>query len=66
MDCKTLFVIGNGFDLCHGVQSRYEDFHKWLIANREWNRFKSIEHLFSLKIAVEVNGASARQPKLAG
>lgn len=46
MGCKTLFVIGNGFDLYHGVQSRYEDFHKWLIANRVWSRFEDIEQHF--------------------
>lgn len=26
----TLFVIGNGFDLFHGVPSRYMDFRNWL------------------------------------
>lgn len=46
MGCKTLFVIGNGFDLYHGVRSRYEDFHKWLIANRGWSRFEDIEQHF--------------------
>ena len=46
MGCKTLFVIGNGFDLYHGVQSRYEDFHKWLLANKDWNRFEAIEQHF--------------------
>ena len=46
MGCMTLFVIGNGFDLYHGVQSRYEDFHKWLTENRNWSRFKSIEDHF--------------------
>ena len=46
MGCKTLFVIGNGFDLYHGVQSRYEDFHKWLMANRDWNRFEAVEQHF--------------------
>ena len=46
MGCKTLFIIGNGFDLYHGVQSRYEDFHKWLMVNRDWNRFRSIEQHF--------------------
>ena len=46
MGSKTLFVIGNGFDLHHGVRSRYEDFHKWLIANRAWSRFEDIEQHF--------------------
>ena len=46
MGCKTLFIIGNGFDLYHGVQSRYEDFHKWLMVNRDWNRFEAVEQHF--------------------
>ena len=27
---RALFIIGNGFDLFHGVQSRYLDFRNWL------------------------------------
>lgn len=27
---KKLFVIGNGFDLAHGLHTRYEDFHAYL------------------------------------
>ena len=46
MYCKTLFVIGNGFDLYHGVQSGYKDFHEWLTENRDWSRFESIEQHF--------------------
>ena len=46
MGCKTLFIIGNGLDLYHGVQSRYEDFHKWLMVNRDWNRFEAVEQHF--------------------
>ena len=46
MGYKTLFIVGNGFDLYHGVQSRYEDFHKWLMANRDWHRFEAVEQHF--------------------
>lgn len=28
-----LVVIGNGFDLYHGLPSKYSDFAKWLIQN---------------------------------
>ncbi len=35
---KTLYVIGNGFDLMHGVQSSYYDFGK-TIGKRSWLRF---------------------------
>lgn len=27
---KRLFIIGNGFDLAHGIHSSYEDFRKYL------------------------------------
>ena len=27
----NLFIIGNGFDLAHGIKSSYEDFHKYLL-----------------------------------
>jgi len=46
MGCKTLFVIGNGFDLYHGVRSGYHDFHEWLMSNRDWRRFEAIERHF--------------------
>lgn len=26
---KTLYIIGNGFDLHHGIKSRYADFRKY-------------------------------------
>jgi hypothetical protein len=28
---KCLFIIGNGFDLAHGLPTTYEDFHQYLI-----------------------------------
>lgn len=30
MRCKRLFIIGNGFDIYHGIKSRYADFRKYL------------------------------------
>lgn len=33
---KKLFIIGNGFDLAHGIQSSYEDFRKYLIEKLEY------------------------------
>lgn len=27
---KNLFIIGNGFDIAHGIPSKYSDFHKFL------------------------------------
>ena len=28
-----LNIIGNGFDLYHGIPSKYQDFANWLIQN---------------------------------
>lgn len=27
---KNLFIIGNGFDIHHGINSRYSDYREWL------------------------------------
>jgi len=29
---RSLFIIGNGFDLAHGIKTSYEDFHQYLQA----------------------------------
>lgn len=40
----VLFIIGNGFDLEHGMATGYGDFKRWLIRN---NRFDVIQELQS-------------------
>lgn len=30
---ERLYVIGNGFDVHHGIDSKYVDFKKWLMRN---------------------------------
>lgn len=42
---KKLFIIGNGFDLQHGIKSRYEDFHNFLrsIYMNEELKMKSLD-----------------------
>lgn len=32
---KTLYIIGNGFDLAHELPTRYGDFHEWLDEHRD-------------------------------
>lgn len=47
---ETLFIIGNGFDLYHGLQSSYRDFHDWLIKYRYTDFVDHMELMFpSLK-----------------
>lgn len=45
-DEKTLFIIGNGFDAAHGIQSSYKAFHDWLIAYRYSDDVDYLEKLF--------------------
>lgn len=50
---NTIFIIGNGFDLAHGLQTRYEDFILTLL-KRDLNKLVEIYHtspnyLFNLK-----------------
>lgn len=40
---KRLYIIGNGFDLHHGIKSSYKDFHGWL--GPEWN-YNDVEDYF--------------------
>ncbi len=35
MKIQNLIVIENGFDLVHGIQSKYSDFHKYLTEYKE-------------------------------
>lgn len=39
-----LFIVGNGFDIAHGIPSRYLDFKKWLEENQEEVYYKMIEY----------------------
>lgn len=41
---QKLYIIGNGFDLAHGMTTRYSDFREWLVEN---GRIDVIEELQS-------------------
>lgn len=43
---RTLFIIGNGFDAAHGIQSGYGAFRDWLIAHRYMDDVIRLEKLF--------------------
>ena len=45
MSIKKLYVVGNGFDLYHGIPSKYEDFRKY-IENTEHGLAKKLETYF--------------------
>lgn len=44
----TLFIIGNGFDIAHEIESKYSDFRKFEI-KRGNQRFVDLMALVSLK-----------------
>ena len=43
--CDTLYIIGNGFDIHHGIPSRYTDFYYWLVENCDWD-YDDVESFF--------------------
>lgn len=50
MGDDILYIIGNGFDLAHGMPTRYRDFRRWLVDN---NRIDVIQELQSAYPTVE-------------
>jgi len=46
MNDPILYILGNGFDLAHHLPTSYEDFHKWLVANREIHFVRAFERLY--------------------
>lgn len=43
---STLYIIGNGFDLYHGLKTSYPDFRDWLMSNRCGDFVTKMELLF--------------------
>jgi hypothetical protein len=46
---RTLYIIGNGFDRQHGLETLYEDFHKYLITYNKTALLSCLEKYFNLK-----------------
>ncbi len=58
-EAETLFIIGNGFDLYHGLESRYSNFRGWLLRNATpQNGYKEfvegMERLFPLETSQDM------------
>ena len=49
MPGKTLYIIGNGFDLAHGMATRYSDFKQWLIENGRIDVIHELESAFPVQ-----------------
>ncbi len=43
---SNLYIIGNGFDIMHGLSTKYEDFRKWLVTNGDEQLVKLMNLLF--------------------
>lgn len=39
----TLFIIGNGFDLAHGMETSWRDFYNWLRSSKHFNLINFLE-----------------------
>ena len=47
MGYKKLYIIGNGFDIHHKINSAYSDFKNWLeINHKKYNALYLIENYF--------------------
>ena len=40
---NRLIVIGNGFDIAHGLPTKYSDFMEYLVAENEWAFYEALE-----------------------
>lgn len=45
----SLYIIGNGFDLAHGMKTSWPDFHNWLKSNSHSSLITFCENNFSLE-----------------
>ena len=46
-EAERLYVIGNGFDIHHGIESRYSDFKEWLEKNKNKRLVRLMDEFFS-------------------
>lgn len=46
---RKLYIIGNGFDIHHGLKTSYGDFHKWLQGQPDYSSYEEMECFFSEK-----------------
>lgn len=46
---NTLYIIGNGFDLKHGMATRYSDFKQWLIQHNHEDVIQELQHVFPIR-----------------
>ncbi len=47
---STLYIVGNGFDLFHGIRSSYHDFYNWLKSNGKDDFIAGLEKIYPQKL----------------
>lgn len=43
---KNLYIIGNGFDIHHGINSSYGAYHQWMEDNGHWDAINKIDEIY--------------------
>lgn len=46
---RKLYIIGNGFDIHHGLKTGYADFHKWLQQRNDYSSVEEMERFFAVE-----------------
>lgn len=46
----ALFIIGNGFDLAHGMKTRYGDFRRWLVENGRIDVIEELQNAYPARL----------------
>ena len=49
MSYSHLYIIGNGFDLAHGMPTKYDDFKRWLFENDRIDVIQELQQAFPSK-----------------
>lgn len=47
LEKESLIIVGNGFDIAHGIKSRYSDFRKWLVSKNQVRLIRLMDIFFS-------------------
>lgn len=50
MSRSNLFIIGNGFDLAHGMPTGYGDFRRWLLQDNRFDVIHELQSAYPAKI----------------
>lgn len=45
-----LYILGNGFDLMHGMHTSYEDFFSWLLSHNRYEAILELQSIFKKQI----------------